>query len=96
MTKSCNHEAIEQLFDCLQREFGNIAPHIIKTLVNCVGGLRLTFPDLQDIYRVERNKRIRNEFTGFNHEELANKYRLKPRQIRRIVNNSVLPCLNRT
>ncbi|MGE0156724.1 MAG: Mor transcription activator family protein [Geobacter sp.] len=80
-----NTEAIEQLFGRLQREFGNLAPLIIKVMVDSIGGLRITFPDLQDLYRQERNRLIRNEFTGFNHEELAIKYRLKARQVRRII-----------
>jgi Mor family transcriptional regulator len=58
-------------------------------MVETVGGLRLTFPDLQDLYRAERNRRIRNEFTGFNYEELAIKYRLKRLQVRRILTKSV-------
>ena len=85
MTRSGNQEAVEELFGRLQREFGNMAPTIIKVMVETVGGLRLTFPDSQDLYRAERNRRIRNEFTGFNYEELAIKYRLKRLQVRRII-----------
>lgn len=85
-----NTEAIEQLFARLQREFGNLAPLIIKVMVDSIGGLRITFPDLQDLYRQERNRLIRNEFTGFNHEELAIKYRLKTRQARRIIQKGEL------
>ena len=85
MARSGNQEAVEELFGRLQREFGNMAPTIIKVMVETVGGLRLTFPDLQDLYRAERNRRIRNEFTGFNYEELAIKYRLKRLQVRRIL-----------
>ncbi len=85
MTRSGNQEAIEELFGRLQREFGNMAPMIIKVMVDTVGGLRLTFPDLQDLYREERNRRIKKEFTGFNYDELAIKYRLKNRQVRRIL-----------
>jgi len=85
MTKNCNHEAIEELFTCLHRKFGELAPVIIETIVDCVGDLRLTFPGLQDIYRMERNKRLRNEFNGANYEELAIRYRLKCRQVRRII-----------
>lgn len=88
MTRSGNQDAVEELFGRLQREFGNMAPLIIKVMAEMVGGLRLTFPDLQDIYRAERNRRIQNEFTGFNYEELAIKYRLKCRQVRRILTNS--------
>lgn len=88
MTRSDNQQAVDDLFGRLQREFGNMAPLIIKVMVETVGGIRLTFPDLQDLYRSERNRRLRNEFTGFNYEELAIKYRLKCRQVRRILTNS--------
>jgi len=88
MTKSGNQEAVEELFGRLQREFGNMAPRIITVIAETVGDLRLTFPGLQDLYRAERNRRLRNEFTGFNYEELAIKYRLKCRQVRKIIQNS--------
>lgn len=86
MTRSDNSEVVSQLFDRLGREFGRLAPQIIQVMVECVGGCRLTFPDLQDLYRQERNRRIRNEFTGGNWEELSIKYRLKIRHVRNIVN----------
>ena len=86
MTRSDNSEVVSQLFDRLGREFGRLAPQIIQVMVECVGGCRLTFPDLQDLYRQERNRRIRAEFTGGNLEELSIKYRLKKRQVRNIVN----------
>lgn len=80
-----NSEAIDQLFERLHQEFGNLAPMIIQVMVESVGGMRITFPGLRDIYRQARNRQIRSEFTGVNHIELGIKYRLKPRQIRRIV-----------
>lgn len=86
MTRSDHQEAIAQLFDRLHNEFGRFAPQIIQIMAECVGGCRLTFPDLQDLYRSERNRRIRNEFRGNNIEELSILYRLRPRQIRNIVN----------
>jgi Mor family transcriptional regulator len=85
MTRGDHQEAISQLFNRLHREFGNLAPAIIQVMVETVGGCRLTFPDLQDLYRQERNRRIRAEFTGANFEELAFRYRLKKRQIRRVI-----------
>ena len=88
MTRSGNHDAVEELFGRLQREFGNMAPLIVTVMAETVGGLRITFPDLQDMYRAERNRRIRNEFTGINYEELSIKYRLKPRQVRRILSQN--------
>jgi Mor family transcriptional regulator len=87
MTRAGNQDIVAELFGRLQREFGNMAPLIIKVMVETVGGVRMTFPDLQDLYRSERNRRLRNEFTGFNYEELAIKYRLKCRQVRRILTN---------
>jgi Mor family transcriptional regulator len=87
MTRSDNTEAIDQLFSELQREFGNLAPLIIQVLARTVGGLRLTFPDLRDLYRAERNRRICCEFTGCNFDELSIKYRLKVRWIRKILLN---------
>lgn len=80
-----NSEAIDQLFKRLHKEFGNLAPMIIRLMVESIGGMRITFPDLQDLYREARNRQIRREFTGFNHVELGIKYTLKSRQIRRIV-----------
>ncbi len=89
MTRHEHQEIIAQLFDRLHREFGRMAPQIIQVMVECVGGCRLTFPDLQDIWRQERNRRIRLEFNGANVEELAILYRLTPRMVRYIVNRGV-------
>jgi Mor family transcriptional regulator len=86
VTRAENQEAVSQLFECLQRELGSLAPAVIKIMAECIGGHRLTFPDLQELYRQERNRRIRVEFTGFNLQELGFKYRLHPKQVRRIVN----------
>lgn len=87
MTRADNQEAVAQLFDRLHGEFGRQAPVIIQVMAETVGGLRLTFPDLGTLYRTERNRRIRLEFHGNNLEELAIKYRLRKRQVRRIVND---------
>ena len=85
MTRAENLEAVTHLFDRLHREFGRMAPQIIQVMVEVVGGCRLTFPDLQDLYRQERNRRIRAEFNGGNFDELGFKYRLHPKHVRRIV-----------
>jgi len=87
MTRSENAEVVGQLFDRLHGEFGRLAPQIIQVIAEVAGRTRVTFPGLEDLYRAERNKRIRNEFTGANYEELAIKYRLRVRQVRRIVQN---------
>lgn len=85
MTRHQNSEIIQEVFATLQHEFGNMAPRIITVLAGCIGGARLTFPDLQELYRQERNRLIRIEFNGVNYEELAIKYRLRVRQVRRII-----------
>lgn len=83
--RSRKHQAAEELFDGFHRRFGELAPLIIQFMVESAGGLQIRIPDLQDLWRKERNRRIRNEFTGFNYEELAIKYGIKARQVRRIV-----------
>lgn len=85
MTRAENQEVISRLFDRLHREFGRMAPQIIQVIVEIAGGCRLTVPDLQNLYRQERNRRIREEFNGVNLEELGFKYRLHPKHVRRIV-----------
>lgn len=85
MTRGDNREVIAELFDRLHAEFGGMAPNIIKIMVMVLGKTRVTFPDVDYLYRQERNRRIRIEFKGANHEELAIKYKLKSRQIRRIL-----------
>jgi Mor family transcriptional regulator len=82
-----HREVIRELFDRLREEFGHEAPRIIQILVEAVGGMQIRIPDLSYLYRQERNRRIRNEFNGRNHEELAIKYRLKIRWVRRIINS---------
>ena len=57
----------------------------LEMIFGILGGMRMTIPDLDELYRRERNRRIRNEFHGNNYEELAIKYRLQIRQVRNIV-----------
>ena len=83
-----NQDIIEELFTQLQGEFGSLAPRIINKMVEILGGSRITFPDLKYLYRQERDRRIRIEFDGTNHEELALKYGIKPRWVREILARS--------
>ena len=57
----------------------------MKIMFAMLGGLRVTIPDLDELYRRDRNRSIRDEFRGNNYEELAIKYRLNTRQVRNIV-----------
>ncbi len=86
MPRGENLTTIEDLFSQLHVEFGAMAPKIIKTLIMVLGRTRITFPDFEYLYRAERNRRIKAEFRGANHEDLAIRYGLKVRQIRRILN----------
>jgi Mor family transcriptional regulator len=85
MARAEHTELVAQLFSRFHSEFGNLSPQIIQVMVEVLGGYRITFPDLQDLYRAERNRRLMNEFNGGNYQELAIKYRLRIRQVRRIV-----------
>lgn len=56
-----------------------------KRLVVAFGGDSFYFPKVESVIRTARDRRIRSEFTGFNHKELAAKYNLTPRYVRKIV-----------
>jgi Mor family transcriptional regulator len=85
MPRGDNQEIIEELFCRMHSEFGGMAPKIINVMVSVLGGTRITFPDLKYLYRQERDRRIRAEFKGDNHEELAIRYGLKVRWVREIL-----------
>ena len=63
---------------------------ILKSLIEECGGLRLRLPDLQDIYRDERDRYIRAKFSGDprQYEEFAINFNLHIRQVRRIIHDS--------
>jgi Mor family transcriptional regulator len=78
-------DVVAELLNRLQCEFGALAPLIVQIIVESVGGLRIILPNFKSYYLVERNRRLKNEFTGQNFDELAIKYRLGARQVKRIV-----------
>ena len=84
MNQRENKERISRLFDELTLKFGDKGTRSFKMLVEHLGGMRFVFPS-KTFDRNERNEKIRQEFTGYNHDELADRYGLKARQIRRIV-----------
>lgn len=47
----------------------------------------MSIPDHEDLYRIERNRKIRAKFIGNNHKELALLFGLSDLQIRRILQN---------
>jgi Mor family transcriptional regulator len=91
-TKSDNREALDGLYHRLCTDFGEASGlTIIRTITEELGGLRVSIPDLQDLQREERDRRIRALFNGNNYNELAERFtnsrgeRLSVRQIRNII-----------
>ena len=56
-----------------------------KKLVSVFAGISVYIPKLDSIAISARNRRIRKEFNGFNYSQLAQKYKISERHIRRIV-----------
>jgi Mor family transcriptional regulator len=87
MSRNENKEAIEGLFNRLCNDFGQeYGMAIVKTIIEELGGLRVTVPSWKMLYRKERNALIRKRFNGFNHKELGIMFNLSETQVRRIVN----------
>jgi Mor family transcriptional regulator len=85
--KNENRDALERFGRRLVNELGaDIALIVQRTMVEELGGLRITVPDLRQLGREFRNKRIIKEFNGVNHKELAQRFGLSVRWVRRIVN----------
>jgi len=52
-----------------------------------LGGLGFYFPKIDSLIQKKRDEKIRKEFSGCNHQELARKYGLSEIWIRNIVQN---------
>lgn len=86
MPKSENRDALDTLFHCLCVDFGQSSGEaIIRQIVYHLGGLRVTIPDEKEILREERDRRIRSLFNGCNYNDLAERFGLQARHIRRII-----------
>jgi Mor family transcriptional regulator len=84
--RSDNREALDRLFHRLRADFGPASGQaIIKTIIEELGGLRVSIPGLDDLYREERDSRINTAFNGRNYEELAIRWGLSIRQVRYII-----------
>jgi len=76
------------MFERAYEQFGNEGGEaVIRFIIQELGGLRVRVPDFDALYRKDRDRRIREEFTGSNHAELAIRWGIKKRQVRRIVQN---------
>ena len=58
-------------------------------LTKIFGGDNVYIQKYSEVLKVQRNKEIRSKFTGFNAEELADKYNLTERYIRMLCSDLV-------
>ncbi|NPU84393.1 MAG: hypothetical protein HPY65_07875 [Syntrophaceae bacterium] len=81
--------AKEISLDCLPDSYQDVARIIgmepTLRLARHIGGMRIYYPKLDSLFRDKRDERIRAEFTGNNHRDLARKYDLTEAWIRAIV-----------
>jgi len=84
MNKSHNlaYELFERLLDRFGKRDGKV---IVRAIMEEVGGLRVSIPSYDDLYRHQRDELIRKKFNGQNVEELSINFDLSKRHIRRIV-----------
>lgn len=61
-----------------------IGPENFYKLAKAVGGTTLYIPLAESVVRPVRNRHIREEFNGFNHEELAQKYNVTVRLVQQL------------
>lgn len=78
------HEIANELFSEISEEF-SAGDKIIDFIIRRVGGLRVSFPDIEDREREERNKKINMLHNGRNIEELGIRFNLSSKQIRNII-----------
>ena len=65
--------------------FGGSGHEIAMTLARHFGGQNIYFPKLDRTMLPERDRRIREEFTGRNHKFIARRYNLSVQRVRDIV-----------
>lgn len=78
-------EAIERLFDRFNRDLGPLAEKAKSALVAELGSMRLTIPSMKVLEREQRNRRVCLEFKGNNIPELAERYDMSQRGIRKVL-----------
>jgi Mor family transcriptional regulator len=85
---SDNREALNTLFRRLYVDFGTTSGGaIVRAIVEELGGLRVSVPDLRDLEREERDRRIRVQCNGTNYYALAGRHGITVRQVRNIIDN---------
>ena len=82
-----NKEVILILYKCFCDRFGKSSGlAIMRKFIMELKSCRISFPDYDDLYREERNRRIRDRFTGCNYKELSIMFGLDLSHVWRIVN----------
>jgi Mor family transcriptional regulator len=86
MPKNDNREALESFFVRLEKEHPlPVAKRVVYAFIQECGSLRISVPDFNDIFRMQRDAKIRAAFNGGNHKELMARWGMSASQIRRIV-----------
>lgn len=81
-------DALQRWMRRMHQDYGDKSGQaIVKSFLEECGGCRLRVPDLYDLYRLDRDRIIKNKFNGANYEELAINFNLSVWQIRRIIKN---------
>lgn len=86
MPRKQTKELLDKLRHELNLRYGEMTPEIFTTIIATLGGMRITFPNNDHFYRMDRDRLICKEFNGQNYAYLASKYRLSIKQIRKIIN----------
>lgn len=77
--------AIEDIGERYREIVGLIGLDNFIKLSNFSRGEELYFPKVENVVGPARNRRIKKEFNGYNHKELADKYNLTVKQISNIM-----------
>ena len=76
---------VEMLPDGLYRQIAEaIGVEGLYKLAEVVGGATVYIPKPESLTRPARDARIKNEFNGYNHPELAKKYGVTERWVRQL------------
>lgn len=82
-------DSVMLLFECwreMDMRFGEASGKaIMQKFVMELKGLRISIPDHDDIFREERNRRIRAKYNGSNHAELAINWGISIVHVRNII-----------
>ncbi|MBE0426363.1 MAG: hypothetical protein IBX72_06920 [Nitrospirae bacterium] len=80
-------EVLLTLYTNLSERFSEAsAKEIMRKFIMELKGRRIAFPSWKNLSREERNRKIRNMFTGSNYKELAIMFGLSRAQVWRVIN----------